>query len=100
MGDGEYFLYCDVYTLPCNWNSIPDLRQNTKAKLIIIQNLSFVATLLHPLFTSGISRVIEIKDSQETGREEVAYSISLSKYLHVPPAKGVAFQGQPAPQVR
>jgi hypothetical protein len=75
-------------------------RRYTKVYLVIISTLSFVATLLHPLFTAGGSRVIEVKDSRETGREEVTFSINLPTYLHVPPSKGVAFQGQPAPQVR
>ncbi|KAK2808542.1 hypothetical protein FQN50_004573 [Emmonsiellopsis sp. PD_5] len=55
----------------------------------------FVATILHPLMTAGITRLVEFSDDQATGREQKHRSIKLSKYLHVPPQKGVATKGQP-----
>jgi hypothetical protein len=62
--------------------------------------LSFVTTLLHPLFfTSGAARVIEVQDDPATGSRQITQSIKVTKYLDVPPAKGVFMDGQPTPQV-
>jgi len=49
--------------------------------------LSFIATLLHPLFTACVTRVVEFRDNPETGQEEVIRYIKLTKYLHVQPPK-------------
>ncbi|KAK2805824.1 hypothetical protein FQN51_008598 [Onygenales sp. PD_10] len=58
----------------------------------------FVATILHPLMTAGITRLVEVSDDQATGCEQKHLSIKLSKYLHVPPQKGAARKGQPVHQ--
>ncbi|EFE40723.1 hypothetical protein TRV_04548 [Trichophyton verrucosum HKI 0517] len=42
---------------------------------------------------------VEYKDNPESGREEVFHSLKMTKYLHVPPYKGVATQSQPHPQL-
>ncbi|KAK2737355.1 hypothetical protein FQN57_007533 [Myotisia sp. PD_48] len=59
----------------------------------------FVATLLHPFFTSGASRNVEYVDNRETGREEAHYTMKMDQYLHVPILAGVADQRQPHKQV-
>ena len=63
-------------------------------KLIAISP-SFVATLLHPLFfTSGAARQIVIHEDPETGQRIVDRSIVLRKYLNVPPARQLVFEGE------
>lgn len=43
---------------------------------------------------------MELGENQITGRYESKHSMNISRYLHIPPAKGEALHGQPAPQVR
>ncbi|EGD84374.2 hypothetical protein H113_08152 [Trichophyton rubrum MR1459] len=59
----------------------------------------FVATLLHPLFTCGVTRAVEYRDNPESGREEAFHTLKMTKYLDVPSYKGVATQSQPYPQI-
>lgn len=42
---------------------------------------------------------MELGENQATGRLEAAHSMNISRYLHIPPAKGEALPGQPAIQV-
>lgn len=61
----------------------------------------FVASVCHPVFFSpGASRHMEVGENQTTGRLEATHSMNISRYLHIPPAKGEALPGQPAVQVR
>lgn len=65
-----------------------------------LSSVRFVATILHPaFFTSGAARHIELAENQNTGRFESKHSINVTRYLNIPPAKGEALHGQPAPQV-
>ncbi|TGJ79904.1 hypothetical protein E0Z10_g8856 [Xylaria hypoxylon] len=61
--------------------------------------LSFVATVLHPVFfTSGARRSIQIIDGGPDGYPEIVRAKTIEKYLDVPPYYGVALYGQPAQQ--
>ncbi|RYO85908.1 hypothetical protein DL762_004987 [Monosporascus cannonballus] len=61
----------------------------------------FVATLLHPVFwTSGATRNIKITDDAATRESVVVRGKMIRKYLDVPPTRGVALYGSPAPQVK
>ena len=42
---------------------------------------------------------MELGENQTTGRFESKHSISVSRYLNIPPAKGEGLHGQPATQV-
>lgn len=56
--------------------------------------LSFVATLLHPLFfTSGAARQITVHEDPETGQRVINRSIVMTKYLNIPPARQLLFKG-------
>ncbi|GBF60162.1 hypothetical protein TMEN_2567 [Trichophyton mentagrophytes] len=81
----------DVSTLEHLANALPKLLKRDGGR--------FVATLLHPLFTCGVARAVEYRDNPESGREEAFHSLKMTKYLHVPPYKGVATQSQPHPQL-
>ncbi|KAF3491114.1 uncharacterized protein GIQ15_00631 [Arthroderma uncinatum] len=81
----------DVSTLEHLANALPRLLKNGGGR--------FVATLLHPLFTCGVTRSVEYSDNPKSGREEAVYTLKMSKYLHVPPSKGVATQSQPHSQL-
>ncbi|KAM5495901.1 hypothetical protein McaMca56_004929 [Microsporum canis] len=81
----------DVSTLEHLANALPKLLDRDGGR--------FVATLLHPLFTCGVTRSVEYRDNPESGREETFHAVKMIKYLHVPPYKGVAAQSQPHPQV-
>ncbi|KAH6656275.1 S-adenosyl-L-methionine-dependent methyltransferase [Truncatella angustata] len=62
----------------------------------------FVATVLHPVFfTSRATRQIEVSeyDSDITGKARTVRAKVIRDYLHIPPYRGVALYGQPAPQV-
>jgi hypothetical protein len=60
----------------------------------------FVASVCHPVFFSpGASRHMELGENQTTGRLEATHSMNISRYLHIPPAKGEALLGQAAGQV-
>ncbi|KAM5439250.1 hypothetical protein MferCBS31731_004671 [Microsporum ferrugineum] len=80
----------DVSTLEHLANALPKLLDRDGGR--------FVATLLHPLFTCGVTRSVEYRDNPESGREETFHAVKMIKYLHVPPYKGVAAQSQPHPQ--
>ncbi|PGH21401.1 hypothetical protein AJ80_03318 [Polytolypa hystricis UAMH7299] len=59
----------------------------------------FIATQLHPIFTAGISRLVEYVDSPATGREEFIHSIKMTHYLRVATSKSVFMQQQPTSQL-
>ncbi|KAK3305188.1 S-adenosyl-L-methionine-dependent methyltransferase [Chaetomium strumarium] len=60
----------------------------------------FVATLLHPVFsTSGAAINIQRRFNPATGEEEITRSRVITEYMDVPPAKGIAVDGQPAKQL-
>ncbi|KAK4240092.1 ribosomal protein L11 methyltransferase [Achaetomium macrosporum] len=70
------------------------------SKGLIAKNGVFVATLLHPVFfTSGAAISIEKRFSPVTGEEEITRSKVIKEYMFVPPAKGIAVDGQPAKQL-
>ncbi|KAK2867804.1 hypothetical protein FQN49_003457 [Arthroderma sp. PD_2] len=81
----------DVSTLEHLANALPRLLKKDGGR--------FVATLLHPLFTCGVTRSVEFSDNPESGREEAVHTLKMAKYLHVPPYRGVATQSQPHPQL-
>jgi hypothetical protein len=61
--------------------------------------LSFVATMLHPVFSlPRVSRGLEMKHSQKG--LEYTRTMILKDYLNVSPWNGFALPGQPKPQVR
>ena len=67
---------------------------------IQVNTLSFMATVLHPVFfTSNATRKIEIDFDRETGKTQVTRSKVIKDYLFVPPYKGWALPGQPRMQV-
>jgi hypothetical protein len=54
--------------------------------------ISFVATLLHPLFfTSGADRQIVVREDAVTGKRHIDQSLILKRYLKVPPARQLLF---------
>lgn len=56
--------------------------------------ISFVATLLHPLFfTSGADRQIVVREDSVTGERHIDQSLILRRYLKVPPARQLLFSG-------
>lgn len=60
----------------------------------------FVATILHPGFVGpGAARHIELAENQATGRFESKHSISVTRYLDIPPGKAEALPGQPHVQM-
>ncbi|KAK0707857.1 S-adenosyl-L-methionine-dependent methyltransferase [Lasiosphaeris hirsuta] len=60
----------------------------------------FVGTILHPVFfTSGASKNIQVRYSQQTGELEVDRTLVLKNYMSVPPAKGIFKDGQPQKQL-
>ncbi|EZF58880.1 hypothetical protein H112_08079 [Trichophyton rubrum D6] len=81
----------DVSTLEHLANALPKLLKRDGGR--------FVATLLHPLFTCGVTRAVEYRDNPESGREEAFHTLKMTKYLDVPSYKGVATQSQPYPQL-
>lgn len=67
----------------------------------MINDASFVATLLHPVFfTSGASRNVELRFNRTTGDLEVERTKIIKNYMSVPPAVDIALPGQPVKQVR
>ncbi|EGD94667.1 hypothetical protein TESG_02175 [Trichophyton tonsurans CBS 112818] len=65
----------DVSTLEHLANALPKLLKRDGGR--------FVATLLHPLFTCGVTRAVEYRDNPESGREEAFHSLKMTKYLHL-----------------
>jgi hypothetical protein len=49
--------------------------------------------------TSGAAISIQKRFSPVTGEEEITRSKIITEYMSVPPAKGIAVDGQPAKQV-
>jgi hypothetical protein len=43
---------------------------------------------------------MDLGENQTTGRLEATHTMNISRYLHIPPAKGEALPGQPAVQVK
>jgi len=72
-----------------------------KGSALLIESVRFVATVLHPVFfLPQISRGLEVQFDRETGERQIIRTMTLRDYLHVPPFKGQAVQGQPRSQVR
>ncbi|EER29683.1 hypothetical protein CPC735_073650 [Coccidioides posadasii C735 delta SOWgp] len=90
----------DIITMNMAFMDVPDLEPLAAALPRILKRNGgiFVATLLHPFFTAGAIRSVEYAEDTETGQEVATQYIKLSKYLHVPPYKGVAMQDQPVSQ--
>ncbi|OQE96264.1 hypothetical protein PENNAL_c0001G04666 [Penicillium nalgiovense] len=86
----------DVITMNMALMDIQDLGPLARSlKQLLKPNGCFVATLLHPLFfTSGAARQIVVHEDPETGRRVVDRSIVLRKYLNVPPARQLVFEGE------
>ncbi|KAJ5043994.1 hypothetical protein NUH16_000789 [Penicillium rubens] len=86
----------DVITMNMALMDIQDLGPLARLlKQLLKPNGCFVATLLHPLFfTSGAARQIVIHEDPETGQRIVDRSIVLRKYLNVPPARQLVFEGE------
>lgn len=68
-------------------------------KFINVQVSSFVATLLHPFMAISNPRLVEFTEDPETGAEKVTRFLKVKEYLHVPPVRSLAVQGQPVGQV-
>ncbi|KAL2107955.1 hypothetical protein VUR80DRAFT_4450 [Thermomyces stellatus] len=60
----------------------------------------FVGTILHPVFiTLDATSKIEVRRDPDSGRTTVTRSGVITQYLHVPPYRGVAHDGQPTWQL-
>ncbi len=56
----------------------------------------FVFAIQHPCFNSnGVAMISELEDAD--GEERVTHSLKLSRYLTLPPAKGMGMPGEPTP---
>ncbi|KAJ5478436.1 hypothetical protein N7530_003945 [Penicillium desertorum] len=86
----------DVITMNMALMDIQDLGPLARSlKQLLKPNGCFVATVLHPLFfTSGAARQIVVHEDPETGQRIVDRSIVLKKYLNVPPARQLVFEGE------
>lgn len=68
--------------------------------MTMLTTRSFVGTILHPVFiTSDATSKIEVRRDPDSGRTTVTRSGVITQYLHVPPYRGVAHDGQPTWQV-
>ncbi|KAH7040015.1 methyltransferase type 11 [Microdochium trichocladiopsis] len=90
----------DIITINMALMDISDLNPMAKVlpKLLKKDGI-FVATLLHPVFfTSGADRHVQIVEQNEHMGPHVVRSKVITKYLDVPPWRGVFEYGQPEQQ--
>ncbi|KAL4860570.1 hypothetical protein BDV12DRAFT_97270 [Aspergillus spectabilis] len=92
----------DIVTMNMAMMDIHDLQPLALAlpELLKKHTGRFVATLLHPVFgTSGATRERKVQINEDNGHRDLSHSISLSRYLDIPPENGFFRRGQPEPHM-